>query len=86
MGNMHLVIVFLGAGIKREQEGDHGNQVRESQLLKIFPEADDKCHYQEVREIKKVFAGPEPFHIVHDDQVKVQGQNGNYTGKQVFAS
>jgi len=86
MGNMHLVIVFLWAGIKGKPEGNCRDEVGESQLLEILPETDDERHYEEVREIEQIFTGPEPFHIVHDNQVKVQVQNGYHTGKRIFAS
>jgi hypothetical protein len=76
MSDMYLVIVLLGALIIAEQERNDGDEIGGRQLHEFSPEADDKGHDQEIREIEQVFAGLYPLHIVHNRQVEVQVQYG----------
>jgi len=82
---MHLVVIFLRAGIKTKPDGDHRDQVSKTHLAEILFEADNKCHYQEVREIEHVLTGLEPLHIVHDHQVEIQVENRYQAGKLKFS-
>jgi hypothetical protein len=84
MGDMDLVVVFLGALIVAKQEGHHGDEIGGEQLRIFSSEADDKGHDQEIGKIKQVFPRPDPFHIIHDDQVQIQVKDGYHPGKQVF--
>jgi hypothetical protein len=84
VGDMDLIVVFLRALIIAKKEGNHGNEIGGGQL-RVFPsEADDKGHDQEIGKIKQVFPGPDPFHIIHDDEVQVQVKHGHHPGKPVF--
>ena len=82
MSDMYLVIVFLRTEIIAEKQGYDGDQVSDWQFHELSSEADDKGHDQEIGEIKQVFPGPYPFHIVHDDQVEVQVEYGYHPGEE----
>ena len=77
---MYLVVIFLGADLKTEGHGNNGEYIDKGQFPEISFEADNKGHYQEIGEIKKVFTCFQSLHIVHDDQVKVQVDNGQDPG------
>jgi hypothetical protein len=83
---MHLVEVLLGTYFKTNDHGDNGKHVDENQFPEIPFKADDKGHYKEIRKIEHILSCPQPLHIVHDDQVKVQVHDGQYPGQLELSS
>src|SRR5450631_573258 len=77
----NLVIILIGTHIKTEQNGYDGNQVYKFQLSKISFDVYNQGHDEEVGKIQEVLSCTQPFHIVHDNQVEIEVDDGNYTGQ-----
>src|SRR5258708_33531076 len=83
---MHLVVILLGAYFKTEGDGNDREYINEYQFREIPFEADNKGHYQEIREIEQVFPCPQSFHIINNNQVEVQVYDGEDPGQLEFPS
>ena len=83
---MHLVEVLLRAHFKTKCHGDNGKHIDKYQFREISFEADNKGHYQKIREIEQVFSCLQPLYIVHNNQVKVQVHNGQDASQLKFSS
>ena len=84
MNDMDLVVIFQRAFFQTKDQGDDRHQVGNGQLPEILIEGDNKSHYQEVREIEEVFSRLQSLHIIHDDQVQVEVDNGQYARQSEF--
>src|SRR6185437_7954786 len=82
--DMHLVMILLRTLIVAKGQGGDRDHISKGEFPQAPREADDKRHDQEVGKKEQVFPRPEPFHIVHDRQIKIQVQDADEPGQQIF--
>jgi hypothetical protein len=81
MYDSDLVVILRRTHFEAEYYGDHRDGVDEYQFPQIPFKADDKGHDKEIWEIQQIFTRLQSLHIVHDDQVEIEIDNGKDPGQ-----
>lgn len=76
----YLVMVFHGAHPEAAENGDPGYEVKEYEFGEATFEIDNKGQHEEVREVQEILSCLEPFHVIHDEQIGIQIENGKDPG------